>query len=379
MGKSKELSFEPSRGLSVITGLLEGLTERKKNMEEAEASAAKNQMALMRQLLPTLFRERGEQRRFDVREKRETKEFEQKQELAKETFDFQKANAQFNRDFDLKLQDMKNTFASLSREDEQTFDLKMSELKQAFNLRLQEMNQNFDLRLQQSTQTFQDRQRQKGESFRAGEAGAGRTFTTAEREASQTFREIENNLDRELQRDLRGKVFSDEEQVVVSNYEAATKKYEGFISILANPEHSKNAIINEEAVKAADEMARWGNQLAPIYEAKGLAPPLIPPKIQPFVQKRFARDTQFGFLPRLEVPTDVETIDEPIEAVETEASKKVSAVEKTPKKTVPSDKVSAAIDAAKRNKRTTLTDEIIAGLKNRGYTDEEIEQIKAGL
>ena len=374
MGKSKELSFEPSRKLSVLTGIFEGISERKANLEAQEQAAAKNQSALMRQLIPQLF----QQRRFEQTEQREREEFqatetrgrtEFQQGLTQKVseFNYKKESDKLSREFALQLSGL-----------EHSQQLTTDNINNLFKLKLQELNQTFDLRIQQSQQTFTDQQRQKGETFRAGESGKGRTFTTEEREASQTFREIENELDRDLQRDLRGKIFEDAEQVVLTNYQNAAKEYKDVLDLLANPANLKNKFLNRQAVLAADEMARWATELTPIYESKGLAPPLIPPKIQPFVQKFLARDTQFGFLPRLEVPTDVETIDEPVEAVETQPSKKISAIEKaiTPKTTA---KVQLAIDAAKDGKHTTLSPTHIEGLKTAGYSDDEIAQVVAGL
>jgi hypothetical protein len=374
----KSLSFEPSKKLSILTGILEGLSERKKQMEEAEAVQAKNQSSLIRQLLPTILRERGEQGRFDVREVRETKEFGAGQELNIAKFDFAKANAQFNREFDLKMRDMKNTFTNLAREDEQRFDLEMSKLKQTFDLRLKDLEQ-----------AFATGERKAGQTFTTGERGAGQAFTTEERKAGQKFREIENQLDRELQRDLRGEAFSKEEQVVVSNYQSAAVAYNALIGILINPVHTENELLNQQAVQAADEMARWADQLRPIYESKGLASPLVPPTIQPFEDRgkgifNFGRDQQFGFLPRLKVPTDVETIDKPVEAVETKTSKKISAIEKTPVLTTSGDEFNQFVQSLqaqmKQQKKSSikLDDRSRKILLEKGFDADAIERAASG-
>lgn len=373
MGANKELGFEQSTELTIIDAVLKGLKNRRNKKAEEEAAAAKQRNSLIPHILEQLQFQQTEERKgeeFRQTETRGREEFQQRQGLAQETFDFQKANAQFNRDFDLKLQDMKNTFSNLSREDEQSFDLKMSELKQSFDLRMQELNQGFDLRLQQSTQAFQDRQRQARETFRAGESGKQRTFTTEEREASQAFKKIDSDLNRELQRDLRGKVFEGEEQIVLIDYRTATERYEGFVSLLLNPENQKNVTLTEAAASAANEMARLGSQLAPIYESKGLAPPFIPPKIQPFEQKFLARDTQFGFIPRLTVPTTGDVSETGLDVGAT--------VSEQPSTIAPSNNVSRILSRVPAGV-TELPTEQGLRLMELGVTAEELNQINDEL
>ena len=386
MGKSKELSFEPSRKLSFLTGLLQGIGELKDEREAQETAAAKQQNALLPHLLRQMQFQQTETReaeefRSDInlrlrKEGREREEFQQTFQFKLKEFDYQKESDKLQREFQIGITNLEQQGRLTQDNINHMFTLKMQEMaNKAAEIR-QNDQQLFLSQQQDDRQTFEERQRVKSGGF-----------TTAEREASQSFKEIENQLDRDLQRDLRGKVFEDAEQVVLTNYQNAAQEYKDVINLLANPVNLENEFLNKQAVVAADEMARWGEQLIPVYESKGLAPPLIPPTIQPFEDRgkgifNLERDQPFGFLPRLEVPTDVETVDKPIEAVETKASQKVSAVEK--ELTTSGDEFNQYVQSLQaqmkqqKKKSIKLDDRSRKILLEKGFDTDAIERAASG-
>jgi len=386
MGKSKELSFEPSRKLSFLTGLLQGIGELKDEREAQETAAAKQQNALLPHLLRQMQFQQTETReaeefRSDInlrlrKEGREREEFQQTFQFKLKEFDYQKESDKLQREFQIGITNLEQQGRLTQDNINHMFTLKMQEMaNKAAEIR-QNDQQLFLSQQQDDRQTFEERQRVKSGGF-----------TTAEREASQSFKEIENQLDRDLQRDLRGKVFEDAEQVVLTNYQNAAQEYKDVINLLANPVNLENEFLNKQAVVAADEMARWGEQLIPVYESRGLAPPLIPPTIQPFEDRgkgifNLERDQPFGFLPRLEVPTDVETVDKPIEAVETKASQKVSAVEK--ELTTSGDEFNQYVQSLQaqmkqqKKKSIKLDDRSRKILLEKGFDTDAIERAASG-
>ena len=386
MGKSKELSFEPSRKLSFLTGLLQGIGELKDEREAQETAAAKQQNALLPHLLRQMQFQQTETReaeefRSDInlrlrKEGREREEFQQTFQFKLKEFDYQKESDKLQREFQIGITNL-----------EQQGRLTQDNINHMFTLKMQEMaNKAAEIR-QNDQQLFLSQQQDDRQAFEERQRVKSGGFTTAEREASQSFKEIENQLDRDLQRDLRGKVFEDAEQVVLTNYQNAAQEYKDVINLLANPVNLENEFLNKQAVVAADEMARWGEQLIPVYESKGLAPPLIPPTIQPFEDRgkgifNLERDQPFGFLPRLEVPTDVETVDKPIEAVETKASQKVSAVEK--ELTTSGDEFNQYVQSLQaqmkqqKKKSIKLDDRSRKILLEKGFDTDAIERAASG-
>ena len=365
MGKSKELNFQPSRKLSFLTGLFEGIGEMVDEKKAEESAAAKQRDSL----IPHLLR----QMQFQQTEARESEEFRIKHQQTLDEFGFKKAEATRLRDFETwKIKtaqefDQRMATAKFDREDART------EMDQWFQTRMAKLDQAFTAKESGLDRDLTVSEGKLGREVTTGEGALNRTSrekvaadtqtAIAERQADMNkFTEVQNKSRNDLERDLRGKAFAKEEQVVVDNYISAMEQYGADLELMTNPENQQNEVLFNRLVNSSDETARQVRALNVIREEKGLIPLAIPPSYQQYIDRWWPRGNQeFGAIPR-EEPTTLEP--------------KAITPKDTPQR--PSSDVDTAIVKLKKF-GTTVAPGKIKALQDAGFSQEQIDTIKGAI
>lgn len=357
MAGLEDLNFEPSKKLSFITGLVEGITELHKNTKAEEAAKAKSQFSLMRQLLPTLFRERGEQRRFDVREARETKEFglefaEQQQQNAAALSKIQAQIANWQESIriaDAKL-DIEQDRVGL--EERRVVNAEAQTIIDS----LQNQVTNLIRQAEEAGRTTRARESIESTEGIAARALGGITQRFETTQQAVTVKDIRNRFD------------------------AKAEKLQSYQEELVDPESrfKDDPGLSQLAVAQAQDLTADWVQLVRFAQTSGAPVPQRPPQLELYKDDAWYKKATFGVAEAI-IDTSKSEI-QPKRKDLLPTLTKPAAVDTTPV-ALPeaSNKVQAAIDAAKEGGHKTLSQALVNGLKNVGYSDEEIEQVRVGL
>lgn len=365
MAGLEDLDFEPSRKLSFITGLVEGITELHKNTKAEEAAAAKQQNSL----IPHLLR----QMQFQQTERREGEEFRAEQGLAVqresrlgEEFrlkfaETQKQSALNIAELDAKITNWQESIRIADSKLDIEQDRVGLEERRVINTEAQTIIDGLRVELQNLQATLQE----AGRTSRA-EAAIESAEGIAERKETGVQGRFESGQTAGKVRDAATD-FKDAQDLLTNIQLELAKE----VSVFGNKEQLSLIAVS----RAKSLMATWIKLDAEARINGDISPP-FPQELETFKDDAWYRRAIFGVRETVENTSESQPKRKDLLTTLT----KPAATEPTPA-ALPkaSNKVQEAIDAAKRNKRTTLTSEIIKGLKQRGYTDEEIEQIKAGL
>ena len=349
-----ELDFAPSQTLQTLLGLGEGLKTKIEERKKAEAAKSKSELMFYRSVFPTLFRVQEEKRQFEITEKREAGEFGIKQALEERKFSETQLQNQAALE---KIKGQITAWQEGIRIDEEKLTLEKDrvglEERRVANAEMQTLLDGLQGIIVNQTKQLEEigRTTRSREGIASQEGIAARALGGIKERFTKT-----QDLARE---ESFGKVFDDELARLASYQEELAKPDSPFRDA---PEFAELAVnlakkLNKEYVQITEQAHKTG--------ALVRQPPAI---LEIYKDDPWYRRPKFG-IKEVSKPTSLlPTLTKP---------KPTGAIPSALPK--PSDRIQRAIDAAKAGGHKSLSDTLIAGLKNAGLTDEEIEQVEAGL